>query len=276
MQLKDKIAIVTGSGRGIGRAIALEFARSGASLICCARNKAQIEETAAIITRAGGSATAICCDVTDKENVHAVIDKTVSQYGRIDVLFNNAGRFAAIGPLWEVDTESWWRDVTVNLKGPMLFCSAALAVMTKQNSGVIINMNGGGSTIPLTGGSGYGCSKAALLRLTDTLAAELKTVNSQVMVFAMGPGFVRTEMTELQLKPGPGRKWIPSSADAIEKGLDLPPENCAKAAVQLLKIADPKLSGRIFSVDTDFDAVQTNIDKIAENDLLTLRSRPLI
>lgn len=275
MELKDKTAIITGSGRGIGKAIALEFAKHGANVVCTARTEQQINQTAAEITAAGSKAIAIPCDVTDPQDVTQMVSQTISHFGTVDILFNNAGSFAALGPIWQIPPEKWFRDVTINLYGPMLCCQAVLAEMIKNDSGIIINMNGGGSTAPLTGGSGYGCSKAALLRLTDTLAAELKRIDSKVMVFAMGPGFVKTEMTQMQAETKQGREWIPSSKEALDQGKDRPPEDAAKTAVELIKNARPEYNGRIFGTGNDFNKINENIQKIVVQDLLTMRSRPL-
>ena len=120
MDLKDGVAIVTGSGSGIGRALALAFGAAGARVVCVARRLERIEETASLIKAAGGEALALCADVTDPGQLDAMVSRTLDAYGRIDVLFNNAGRFNVLGALWEVDPDDWWRDVEVNLRGVML------------------------------------------------------------------------------------------------------------------------------------------------------------
>jgi len=180
-----------------------------------------------------------------------LVSQTLEAFGSLDVLFNNAGSFAAIGAVWEVDPDAWWNDVTVNLRGTMLCCRAALPHMLKRNSGIMINMRGG-DQIP--GGTGYSCSKVGVTRFTELLARELKREGSAVLAFTMGPGFVRTEMTELQLQTPEGQKWLPSSRAAVEQGRDRAPEDCARAVVRLIRAACPELSGGSFGPDTDFDA----------------------
>ena len=273
MELHDRTAIVTGSGRGIGRALAIELSRHGANVLCCARNKTHIEETVALITNAGGSAISVPTDVTDWPQVCAMTQLAIDRFGQIDVLFNNAGSFDVIGGLWEIDPDAWWHDVTVNLRGPMLCCRAVLPHMIKRDEGIILNMNGGGAESPLPGGSAYGSSKAALLRLTDTLAAELEIVGSRVLVFAIGPGLVRTTMTQLQADSKAGRKWIPSTRRSLKNGNHHPPEDCAQATIELLRIACSELNGRIFDVGTDFNAIAQDTAAIKQNDRHTLRSR---
>jgi len=271
VELKGKTAIITGSGRGIGRSLALEFARQGANVICCARRENEVKETVEILKKTGGKGVAVKTDVAKKEQVEEMIALAIKEFGRIDVLFNNAASFSAIGGLWEVEPEAWWQDITVNLLGSMLCCHAVLPYMMKNNDGIIINMNGGGAVYPLPGGSGYGSSKAALMRLTDGLATELKMAGSSVLVFGMGPGFVKTETTEIQLNTSQGKKWLPSSQEAIDQRLDRSPDDCAKATVKLIRVACPQLSGRIFDVDTDFSEITKRAEEIQEEDLFVMR-----
>ena len=273
MELKGRTAIVTGSGGGIGRALAIEFARHGANVVCCARREANINETAEMIQKQAGQALAVRTDVTERDQVEAMVRQAVDTFGEVHVLFNNAGSFRAIGAVWEVAPDAWWHDASVNLLGPMLCSRAVLPHMMKRDEGIIINMNGGGSTNPLPGGSGYGCSKAALVRLTDTLAKELDEVGSSVLVFGMGPGLVRTEMTEYQASSPEGLKWLPSTKECLEQGRVRAPEECAEATVELLRIACKELSGRIFGAGTDFADVARRAAEIKEKDLMVMRFR---
>lgn len=275
MELKDKTVIVTGAGSGIGRVLALAFAQQGAKVVCCGRREAAIQETLSKIEGAGGQGLAVVTDITKKDQVQALVQNTISRFGTVDILYNNAGSFQVLGGLWEVDAGAWWQDVTVNLLGSMLCCQAVLPHMMAKNEGIIINMDGGGSAGPLAGGSGYGTSKTAVLRLTDTLAAELEREQSGVFVFALGPGLVHTEMTEYQAKSEAGRKWIPSTQQYIDDHLTRSPEECARAAIRLIHVASPELSGRVFSVDSDFDEISRQAKHIKEKDLLCLRMRPL-
>jgi NAD(P)-dependent dehydrogenase (short-subunit alcohol dehydrogenase family) len=274
MELKDRIAIVTGAGSGIGRALAVEFARQSARVVCCGRRIERLRDTVAGIEKAGGEALAVQTDVTVAADVDRLMRATIERFGGLDVLFNNAGSFNAIGGLWEVDPEAWWNDVTINLRGPMLTARAALAIMMKQDRGVILNMNGGGSTYPLPGGSAYGSSKAALLRFTETLARELERVGSKVLVMAMGPGLVRTEMTELQAESELGRKWIPSTAECIAQGKTRRPDDCAHSTVELLRWIHPGFNGRIFGTGMDFAQVAQRLASADAGDALRMRMIP--
>ena len=256
MDLKGKTAIVTGAGRGIGRELAREFARSGANTICAARSTDKLSQTVDMIAEEGGTGLAVATDVTDWVSVSNMVNKAIREFGRIDLLFNNAGSFRSVGPVWEADPQTWWEDVIVNLRGSMLCCRAVLPRMIDKNSGVIINMDGGGgSEGPNIGGSAYGCSKAAVLRFSQSLAGELKREGHSIFVFCINPGFVHTDMTEYLISSPELAKWQPHVVDLVGSDREMPPQACAKATMQLLEIAGPELSGRIFYVDSDFSEI---------------------
>jgi len=248
MDIENRVVIVTGSGTGIGRAIAVEFGIHGANVVCCARRKNKIEETANIIQKKGGKAIAVPTDITKRAQVQNMVKIAREKFGPVDILFNNAGRFKSIAGVYEVDPENWWEDVKVNLYGSLLTIREVLPEMIERNEGIIINMNGGRPV----GGSGYACGKAGLMELTRILAEELKLMKSSVMVFSAGPGLVRTEMTELQANTPEGIKWIPSTKELFEKGNVRKPEDIAKATIKLVKVAKPEASGKNYNPDTDF------------------------
>ena len=250
MDLQDKVVIVTGAGSGVGRALAREFGRNGMRVVCAARRLERLRETAAAIEAEGGTALAVPVDVTDRAQVDDMVAKTLDAFGRVDVIFNNAGSFRALGAVWEVDPDLWWGDVTVNLLGTMLCCRAVLPHMIERDSGVVINMAGGNK---IAGGTGYSASKLGVTRFTELLAKELEREGTSVLAVTMGPGFVHTEMTDLQITTPEGRKWLPTSSRAVEQGTARPPEDCARAAVQLLRVACPELNGGAFNPNTDFE-----------------------
>ena len=132
-------------------------------------------------------------DVTDQGDVEALMAETVTNHGKIDLLVNNAGRFMAIGPAAEVAPQNWWQDVTVNVFGTYLCCRAAIPHMQARGAGKIVVMAGGGSLAGFSYGSGYGTSKAALVRFAETLQLEVK--EHGITVYAISPGLVRSEMT---------------------------------------------------------------------------------
>lgn len=252
MDIEGAIIIVTGAGGGVGRALATGLAGRGAKLVCVGRRESPLNETVRAIEHAGGEALAVPADVTDEAQVDAMVAATLDRFGRVDVLFNNAGSFRAIGAVWEVDPAAWWQDVTVNLLGSMLCARAVLGPMMQRDEGIIIHMRGG-NRIP--GGTGYSCSKVAIERLVELQAAELEQVGSKVMVVGMGPGFVHTDMTQLQADTPEGQFWLPRMGEKIRSGAHRPATDCVHATARLLEIARPELSGQCFGVDTDFEAL---------------------
>lgn len=243
MNLKDKVTIITGAGRGIGRALAIEFARNGSSVICCARTEEDIRKTASMIQKENGQCLPVQTDVTDTYQVNKMVEQTMKHFGRIDVLFNNAARIPVINGLWDVDPDLWWDEVAVNLRGPMLCSHAVLPYMMDQNEGIIINMTGGSNT---PGRTSYCCSKVALDRLTVLLAKELESTGSSVIVFGMGPGLVKTTRTLHEAESSEGIKWNPDTKRQFDSGNDRPPEDCAKATIKLINNASLELNGQIF------------------------------
>lgn len=278
IELDGAGVIVTGAGSGVGRALAREFGRRGARVACCGRRLAAVEETAHLIELEGGSAIAIGIDVTDRDDVERMVRTALDAFGRLDVLFNNAGRFGAVGPVWEVDPDEWWADATTNLLGTFLCCRAALGPMRARDRGVIINMDGGGGASgPNLGGSGYGSSKAAVVRLTEGLARELEADGSAVLAVCMNPGFVRTGLTEALVATPTGRRWQAFVQRLLESDGGHPPEDCALATMHLLEVIGPAINGCTFSVETDFEAVARNAAIVREEGLFRLRlaERPL-
>ncbi len=271
MELKGKTAIVTGAGTGVGKQLALEFARAGANVVCCGRRAGRLQQTVGLIQKEGGSAKSLAIDVTKWDEVRRMAETAMEAFGRIDLLFNNAGSFRWVGPVWEADPQVWWQDVKTNLLGSMLCCRAVLPHMIKAGSGVIINMDGGGGSLgPNVGGSAYGCSKAALLRFTEGLAAELEREGHRVLAFCMMPGFVRSEMTDYLTETPERKRWQAHVEGLRGSPSDFPPDACAKATMKLLQIASPELNGRIFYVDTDFRQISENKQRIRQEDLYVM------
>jgi NAD(P)-dependent dehydrogenase (short-subunit alcohol dehydrogenase family) len=274
MDLQGKTAIVTGSGSGVGRELARTFARAGANVVCCGRRASRLRETLAMIEAGGGTGLAVPTDVTDWAQVQSLVQAALQRFGQIDLLFNNAGSFRHVGPVWAADPEVWWSDVSINLRGSMLCCRAVLPHMMARDTGVLINMDGGGGAGgPNIGGSAYGCSKAAIVRFSEGLARELEQVGSAVLVFCMNPGFVHTEMTESLIDTPEKRAWQVHVPRLMGSADEKPPDACARATMRLLHIAGRELSGRVFDVDTDFDEVERRKAEIQAGNLYVMRRR---
>jgi len=191
--MKDKVAIVTGASRGIGKSIALELARSGAIVVASARNEELLAALVAEIEQAGGKALAVAGDVARTEDADRLIAAAVAAYGRVDVLVNNAG-ITRDGLLLRMRDEDWDAVLDTNLKGAFVLTRAAAKVMTKQRFGRIINISSVVGEMGNAGQANYCASKAGLIGLTKSNARELAKRN--VTVNAITPGFITTDMTD--------------------------------------------------------------------------------
>ncbi|BCR04757.1 beta-ketoacyl-ACP reductase [Desulfuromonas versatilis] len=191
--LKDKVVIVTGASRGIGRAVAQRLAAQGARIVASARNAQLLEELVAEIQGQGGEALAVVGDVAVTADADKLVDAAVKAYGRVDVLVNNAG-ITRDGLLLRMKDEDWDVVLDVNLKGAFLCTRAAAKVMSKQRSGRIINISSVVGEMGNAGQANYCASKAGLLGLTKSVARELARRN--VTVNAITPGFIATDMTD--------------------------------------------------------------------------------
>jgi NAD(P)-dependent dehydrogenase (short-subunit alcohol dehydrogenase family) len=270
MKLAGGVAVVTGAGRGIGRALALAQAEEGAKVALLARTTAEIETAAAAIGTAGGTARAFAVDVTDLDAVTDAFAAVERELGPVSLLTNNAGSFAAIGPIWTVEPEAWWRDVETNIRGTFNCCRAVIPAMIGRKRGRIINLTGGGTATSFPHGSGYATSKAGLLRFTECLSDTL--IGSGVLVFAMDPGMVRTSMTEHQLFSDAGRMYLPNIPRLLESGVDVPPTLAARLSVEIGSGRFDRLAGRmLMAARGDLDLPDAAIDAIVEDDLRSLR-----
>ena len=271
MKLKDRVAIVTGSGRGIGRAIALAMAEQGADVVVAARTLAELEGTAAEIESLGRRALIVQADVSREQEVKAMVHDALGEFGRIDILVNNAGIQGPIGPLAQVDAEEWLRCIRINLGGVFLCCQAVLPIMIDQGAGKIINLSGGGATSPRPFFSAYAASKTAIVRLTETLAEEVKQHNIQVN--AIAPGVVTTRMTEQVLAAGSaaGEETLARTRRQKETG-GVTPEAAAALAVFLASDESDGLTGRLISaVWDDWRSLASCPEAVMATDLYTLR-----
>ncbi|MRH41489.1 glucose 1-dehydrogenase [Aquibacillus halophilus] len=205
-QLKGKVAIVTGGGRGLGKYMALAFADAGAKVMVCSRKVTACEETVKEIQAMGGEALALSCDVTDPQQVQQAAEKTLETFGKIDILVNNSGATWGADVL-EMPLEAWYKVLNVNVTGTFLMSQAVGKHMVEQKYGKIINLS---SVAGLNGvdprvmdAVGYNTSKGALITLTKDLAAKWGRHN--INVNAIAPGFFPTKMSKGVLEMGGDR-----------------------------------------------------------------------
>ena len=271
MELKSAVAIVTGAGRGIGRAIALEYASQGVKVALVSRTASQLDVVAKEIADAGGAALALPADVTDEGSVLRMTERVERELGPIDILVNNAGSYQAIGPVQECSSDAWLTDIMVNLYGVFLCSHVVLPKMLSRKRGYVINIIGGGTASPLEYGSAYGSSKAAVMRLTETMALELD--GTGIKVFAMSPGLVRTALVDYQIESVEGQRWLAERLSAMfDEGRGVPPTIAANMAAEIVSGKLDKLAGRAVRADRDdADQLAQQADEIVEKDLRVLR-----
>jgi NAD(P)-dependent dehydrogenase (short-subunit alcohol dehydrogenase family) len=254
--LNHDVAIVTGGGRGIGRAIARSLAAEGAAVAVCARTEAEIAETAALISDAGGRAIAMKLDVKDARGVREVVEATTRQLGPATILVNNAGTPGPAGLDWEIDADAWFECVEVIVRGALLLCQATLPGMIARGSGRIINVASASGTRAFPPIIATSVAKTALIRFSEGLAGQLN--GHGVRVFAIHPGVVRTRLLESYGLQVPD-EWF------------VGPERAGTLCARLASGQYDALSGRFLGIDDDLDALLTRTDEIATRELYTLR-----
>ena len=240
-QLANQIAVVTGAGRGIGRAIALKFAEAGADIVCVSRTAENSEKVANEVRAVGRKAWAHAVDVAESAAVEAAAEKILAEAGRVDILVNNAG-VTRDGLLMRMSDADWDTVLNTNLKGAFLFTRAFTRAFLKQRSGRILNV---ASVIGLIGNAGqcnYAASKAALIGFTKSVAKEFASRGVTANVLA--PGFIETDMTAVlneQLR-AEVLKRIPLNALGQ-------PEDIAQAALFLASPGARYITGQVLTVD---------------------------
>jgi NAD(P)-dependent dehydrogenase (short-subunit alcohol dehydrogenase family) len=264
INLHGQTAVVTGGGRGLGRAFAQALAAAGASVVIVARTAGELRDTAAAI---GSGVKAFPADVSDA----AALRSAFADIGPVDLLVNNAGMLGPIGPFWEADFDDWWRTMEVNVRGALLCAHAVLPAMIARRRGRIINVVT--SAFPAPYLSPYLASKTALLRATECLAAEAKPHG--VSLFSMAPGTVRTEMSMHSVQSAEGQKWIPWFKRIFDERLDVPAERPAQLVLELASGAMDPLSGLFLTPFDDLGALLQNLARIEAEKLYSLRVRPL-
>ena len=206
MKLKDRIAIITGGGRGIGREIALLYASEGAKVTITARNPQQLSEVVKEIERSGGEAIGVTGDVSSREDVQKMVEETTRRFGGIDILVNNAGIMQG-GPFVAFDPEDWRRVIEINLMGTFYCTHVVAPILIERGWGRIINISSRSGKIGIPYLTAYVASKHAVVGLTKALAEELAPFH--ITVNAICPGTVRTDMIPDTVKERIGELLIP-------------------------------------------------------------------
>jgi 3-oxoacyl-[acyl-carrier protein] reductase len=272
MTTEQGVALITGAGRGLGRAFAIALAEHGFKVALTARTEAEIAATAAAIIQQGGRAISIPGDVTDRQAVERAVATTEADLGPITLLINNAGVLGG-GLIGTIDPDEWWREIDVNLRGPYLFVHAVLPRMLARGHGRIINLASGAGLRGVETGAAYCVSKAALIRLSEIIA--LETTKHGLATFAIDPGTVRTPMNLRFMESDEMRRRSPDVAAWFEHlfaaGDDTPIERSVQLVLRLASGAADALSGCFVSVADDLDALVAQADAIQRDERLRLR-----
>jgi 3-oxoacyl-[acyl-carrier protein] reductase len=275
MSLAGRTVIITGAGRGLGAAIARRFVEAGASILLVARDPRllrQVREQLAELVRPGQQVRDHAGDVTSPECCAAAVRRARELGGALTVLVNNAGVQGPIGPLDAVPWEEWVEAVRVNLCGTALMCRAVLPVLREQGYGKIVNLSGGGAAGPRPNFSAYAATKAGVVRLTETLAEEVR--DAHIDVNAIAPGALNTRMLDEVLAAGPERAGAAAYAQALRQRDDggAPPERAAALAEFLASAASDGITGRLLSAGwDDWAGLPGRREQLADSDVFTLR-----
>jgi NAD(P)-dependent dehydrogenase (short-subunit alcohol dehydrogenase family) len=275
-ELRGRSAIITGANQGLGRAIAEAYVRAGASVLLTARGEELLAQTAdelAPLAVAPGQAVHwMRGDVADQASCAAVAARAQELWGAPTALVNNAGVYGPIGPIEDVDWDAWVQAVQINLFGTVQMCRAVIPHMRDAGYGKIVNLSGGGATAPLPRFSAYAASKAAVVRLTETFAEELKP--ARVDVNAIAPGALNTRLLDEVLLAGPeraGEQFYARSLKQRDEG-GAPLVKGAALAVFLASAASDGISGRLLSALWDpWAELPARREQLAQSDIYTLR-----
>ena len=271
IDLSGQVALVTGGGRGIGRAVAVALAEAGASVAVTSRTEEQVDETVRLIRSAGGVAAGFPADVSEPASVERLVRNVTEELGPIDLLVNNAGLSGPPGRDWEHDSELWWYVISVNVRGPYMLSRAVLPGMIERRRGRIVNVLGSSSYLASPYNSAYTTSKAALYSLTRSLAAA--TQEYGIGVFNYGPGLVRTELTEYMAGPDMPRPAAEVMAAALETDLRIEPEVSAEGVVYIASGKADAASGRYLDVRWGIEEMVARVVESGDDELYTLQLR---
>ena len=272
MILKDKISIITGGSGGIGKAIGRAFAKEGCHLVLSSRTQADLQAAKRDIEESSKVRVEILkADVSVPQETEKLVDFTLAKFGNIDILVNCAGIQAPIGFITDLDSMVWMQNININLCGTFLCIKAVLPTMMKNRRGKIINLSGGGSVSPRPRLSAYSASKAAVVRLTETLAEEVKGYN--IDINAIAPGAVNTRLLDEVLAAGEAvgeAELAKAIKQKKEGGTPLP--MVAEFALFLASSETDGLTGRLVSLPWDhWREIPQRLNEIMSSDIYTMR-----
>jgi NAD(P)-dependent dehydrogenase (short-subunit alcohol dehydrogenase family) len=275
VKLKNRNAIITGGSHGLGRTIAQHFIKEGANILLCSREEKTLAETARELRAAANSKQRVIartCDVSVSDEVEALFKKADNELGELHVLVNNAGVYGPKGPTEDVHLDKWKQCVEINLYGTLIPCCHAITRFKTSGAGKIINLSGGGATNPLPNLSAYAASKAAVVRLTETLSEELR--DWHIEVNAIAPGALNTRLLDEILRAGPDKVGAEFYKRAKQQAADggVPLRLGAELCVYLASNQSDGITGKLISAQWDtWDSLHTHKTDLGSTDIYTLR-----
>jgi len=274
MKLKGINALITGGSQGLGKAIAGHFLREGANAVLCARGEKELLATRDELAKQFPSQKVLAkiCDVSSETQVNELVAFALRELGPLHALVLNAGIYGPMGATESVSLEEWRRAMDINLYGVLLPCRAVIPHFKKSGHGKIVILSGGGATNPLPNISSYAASKAAVIRLMETLAEELREFH--VDVNAIAPGALATRLVDEVLAAGAervGAAFYEKNKQWKEKGAT-PPELGANLAVYLASAESDGITGKLISAQwDDWAKLHEHRDELAKSDIYCLR-----
>jgi len=274
MKLKNLNALITGGSQGLGKVIAEHFLREGANVVLCARSEKELSATRDELAKhfPAQKVLAKTCDVANEAQVDELVAFTLRGLGSLEALVLNAGIYGPMGPTESVPLDEWRRALDINLFGVLLPSRAAIPHFKKAGRGKIVVLSGGGATNPLPNISAYAASKAAVVRLMETLAEELKSF--RVDVNAIAPGALATRLVDEVLAAGPervGAAFFAKNQGWKENGA-VPLELGANLAVYLASAESDGITGKLISAQWDpWRELQQHREELAKSDIYCLR-----
>ncbi|RSN07158.1 NAD(P)-dependent oxidoreductase [Streptomyces sp. WAC 05977] len=256
--MRDSTVLVTGGGKGLGRAFTEALGQAGARVFITGRDSSALEETAEKLKEDGILVEAMCADVVDRDAMKDVVARIMKVSGRLDVLVNNAVDPGPVGPTADIDFGAWWRTQQVNVAGPLIGTQAALAVMLPAGRGRIINLVSPAGIKRWPYATAYSVSKAALLKLSENLATELRSTG--VTVFSYNPGIVDAGLTRagMQFAGNTDDPWLERigrwAIDARDSGAFVPLDTAVACLVRLARGDADVLTGQVICAEDDLDA----------------------
>ncbi len=274
--LAGSVALVSGGGRGLGRVLARALADAGAAVGLTARSPDPLEESVRLIEAAGGTATAVCADLSDPGAAATAVHKLRHELGPVDLLVNNAGVNGPVGPAWDVPEEDWCRAVEINLRTVTLCSRLVLPEMVDRRRGRIVNLTSQAGVFRWPLASAYSVSKAAVIKFTENLSYE--TRRHGISVFSVHPGVLPIGLSEPALAStapadspqGRLRDWVHRE---LTEGRGADPVQVAQLVLRIATGEVDRLSGRHLSVHDDLDALLSRVEQVLSGDLYVLRRR---